>query len=84
MACSLPDGSVVLNHDGSRSRFGLGRKAGGVLLAIGSCLPDTSAPLDLPEALPLKKVYFTLQLQSSPILFLLFISTFLFNSIDEG
>jgi hypothetical protein len=43
-ACSLPDGSDVLNHDGSRSRFGLARNAGGVLLAIGSCLPDTSAP----------------------------------------
>ena len=35
---------MVLNQFGSRSRFGFGRRAGGVLLAIGSCLPDTIAP----------------------------------------
>jgi hypothetical protein len=43
-ACCSPDGSVVRNQSGSRSRFGFGRKSGGVLLAIGSCLPDIHVP----------------------------------------
>tara|TARA_X000001036_G_scaffold436479_1_gene479713 strand:+ start:1582 stop:1935 length:354 start_codon:yes stop_codon:yes gene_type:complete len=44
IACCSPDGSVVRNQLGSLSRFGFGRRAGGVLLAIGSCLPGILAP----------------------------------------
>jgi hypothetical protein len=43
-ACCSPEGSVVRNQVGNRSRFGFGRRAGGVLLAIGNCLPDTLPP----------------------------------------
>ena len=51
MACCSPDGRAVLNHGGRRSRFGLGRDAGGVRSAIGSGLPDiASSPYELPTA----------------------------------
>ena len=58
MACCSPDGRAVLNHGGSRSRFGFGRAAGGDRSAIGSGLPDIRAhpPLEPPTPCLIKKV----------------------------